>query len=59
MYINNDSYNFECPNCGLQSEVDSKSLYEPFTTKCEACTTSWAVEIMPGDCWLEPLQQLS
>jgi uncharacterized Zn finger protein len=49
---------FECPNCGTQTEVDTRTLSEPLTTKCAACESFWSVEIIPGDYWLEPLQQL-
>ena len=49
----------ECPNCGIQTEVTPYYLDDPAVVKCEGCNTSWAVEAILGDCWLEPLHQIS
>ena len=50
---------FECPNCGIQTEITPWYLDDPAVVQCEGCNSTWAVEYILGGAWLEPLQQLA
>lgn len=58
MYDDTTLYSFECPACGLQSEV-SLDEYDPdnpvFT--CPMCETIWVTEVGP-DSWIEAINEV-